>query len=450
MKLPFSQKIRALSEIFPVSLYCVGGYVRNYILSGTVSKDVDLAAPLKSDEAVRYIKTAGFTVVAEYKRTGTVVFKEDGQKYEYTSFRKDEYTGGGHSPESTAFTDDISADAKRRDFKCNAVYYDIKSQTFVDPLGGIADIKNRVLDTVIAPEIVFSHDGLRLMRLARFAGELNFIPTEKVISGAKKYAKNINDVSKERVFEELKQILICDCKYPFSDPHGHYTALKILDETRVLDEILPELTAGREMEQRKDFHKYDVLEHSLKTVFYADKKIRLYALLHDVGKPSVMKETGRFYGHDKRGGEIVREIAERLKFDNAAKKEAIFLALSHMKDLDLNMKESKVRLFIVENIAYFNDLMLLKQADFSAGKDDLSVSPTVIKWRNIYEKMKTEKIPFTVKELNITAADLLSLGFPEKTLGTERKSLLEKVIKGEATNEKENLTRIAVRDLGVL
>ena len=319
MKIPFSDKLTRLCEIFPVPLYIVGGYVRNYLIDGYISQDVDLAAPLKSDDAESYISRAGFKIIAEYKRTGTIVFTDGENKYEYTSFRKDEYVGGGHSPEKTTFTTDILSDAIRRDFKCNAVYYDLKSGELVDPLGGVADVKNKILDTTVSPEVVFSHDGLRLMRLARFSGELNFKPTESVIAGARKFAANINDVAKERVFDELKKILVSDAKYPFSDTIGHYTALKILEKTRVLDEILPELTAGRGMPQRSDFHDYDVLEHSLRSVLYADKSVRLAALLHDVGKPAVFYGTGRFIGHDRLGEKIVNVIAARLKFDNRTK-----------------------------------------------------------------------------------------------------------------------------------
>lgn len=447
MKIPFSPKIEYLAKIFPVPLYCVGGYVRNFIISGKPSADVDLSAPLKSQAAIKYFVAAGFNVVAEYKKTETVVFSEKGQTYEFTSFRVDEYSGGGHSPEKTAFTEDILSDACRRDFKCNAVYYDIKNGTLTDPLGGLSDIENKILDTTKSPETVFSHDGLRLMRLARFSGELGFKPTEKVIKGAEKHAGNINDVATERVYDELKKILVADVKYPFSDSRGHYNALKVLDRTRVLDGILPELAAGRGLAQRKDFHDYDVLEHSLRAVLYSDRKIRLYALIHDVGKPACFKKTGAFTGHDKRGEEIVRSIAARLKFENRVLNEAAFLTNAHSVDFNLDMRESKVRLFIAENLKYFPDLMLLKQADYSACKDDLSIAPTVLKWRGIYKKMTEEKLPLTVKELNITAEELMDLGYKNEKLGAELKNLLKKAIAYEIKNERKTLIKAAERDL---
>lgn len=443
MKVKFDDSLIALAEKFPTPLYAVGGCVRNALICGEPSDDVDLAAPLLSDKAIELIEKAGFNVLAHYPRTGTVLFKKDGVRYEYTSFRTDEYAGGGHLPEKTTFTDDILTDALRRDFKCNAVYFDVKKGEIIDPLGGVGDVQNKVLDTVNSPEKVFSHDGLRLMRLARFTGELNFTPKKQVEEGAKLFANNVSDVAAERVYEELKKILVADKKYSFSDTHGHYSALKVLDRTRVLDKIFPELTLGRGMEQRKDFHLYDVLEHSLKCVYYSDKNVRLAALLHDVGKPECKLRTGKFFDHAAFGAEIVEKISKRLRFDSKTETKVRFLTAAHMYDLDGKTSDKKVRLFIVRNAEYFSDLMLLKQADFSACKDSLSECPTVTKWKNIYAEMKEQNVPFTVKELNVTARELLEAGVPRVKLGTTLKTLLDGAVVGRVNNVKADLLKAA-------
>ena len=108
-----------------------------------------------------------------------------------------------------------------------------------------------------------------------------------------------------------------------------------------------------------------------------------------------------------------------------------------MADLDLKTKENKVRLFIAENVKRFHDLMLIKQADFSACKDDISPAPTVIKWQKIYDDMKKRGLPFSVKELNITADDLIAAGVRRERLGDTMKTLLKKVITGKIKNEKQ-------------
>jgi tRNA nucleotidyltransferase (CCA-adding enzyme) len=128
----------------------------------------------------------------------------------------------------------------------------------------------------------------------------------------------------------------------FSDKEGHYTGLKILQKTGVLGYILPELTLGENMPQRKDFHAYDVLEHTLKTVLYADKSIRLPALFHDIGKPYAYKMHGKFASHSLDGEIIARETLNRLKAPVKIIEEVCLLTALHMVDFDLKMKRNKV------------------------------------------------------------------------------------------------------------
>ena len=297
MDIALNPKLKEIARFTNRPLYAVGGFVRNFLVDKSLSNDIDLCSPTPVQIIQQGVEKVGGKTVAVYQRTGTIVFKIDGQKYEYTTFRKDGYSAGGkHCPDNVEWTEDILEDALRRDFKCNAVYYDILQEKLVDPLGGVADINAKVLDTVKAPEQVFAHDGLRLMRLARFRGELGFVPTHQVLQSAKDNVNNIEDISVERIWAELTSILVADTKYSFSPKDGHYLAIKVLDETRVLDKIFPDLAKGRGMQQRKDFHLYDVLEHSLKCFLYAPQSIRLSALLHDVAKPFCFEKTAIFIG----------------------------------------------------------------------------------------------------------------------------------------------------------
>ena len=425
----------------------MGGYVRNFLIDGSLSQDVDLAAAIPAENLAAAAVRVGFNVCGIYKRTGTVVVEDEKTRCEYTAFRSDSYgSGGAHTPESVSFTDDILKDALRRDFKCNAVYYDIKNGAFVDVIGGIADIKNKRLDTVKDPRAVFSHDGLRLMRLARFAGELGFSPSPETVAGAGEYAANISDIAPERIFDELKKILAADGKYAFSDKRGHYKALKILDATGVLDLVLPELTAGRYMSQPEKYHDHDVLEHSLRTVLYAPQSVRLAALLHDVGKPAAFAASGRFIGHEIFGKEICVNILRRLKAPTRTVNETARLVALHMKDLDCRTREKKVRRLIAANADIFEKLMFLKQADFSACKDSTEKSPVVEKWQKIFSRMKADGTPFSLKDLKISAADLISLGYKGKDLGKELEKLFDEAVIDPALNCRETLYRQALCD----
>lgn len=447
MKQLLCPELIRLAELLSKPLYVVGGAVRNFIIDGSLSSDIDLSSAVSVEELLPCLEKVGFKVVAEYKRTGTVVFKDDNVKCEFTRFRVEEYQKGGvHTPISTSYTDDIYLDATRRDFKCNAVYYDIKKGEIVDPLNGVDDIKNKVIDTVLSPEYVFKSDGLRLMRLARFSGELGFKPTDAVILGATKYADNILDISSERIYSELLMILNSDGKYSFSDTNGHYVGLKILDHTRVLDRILPELTLGRGMAQRADFHKFDVLEHSLRCVMYADKSIRLSALLHDVGKPFCMKRDGMYYKHSIEGEKIISKFLNRMKADKKTISEVKALTRMHMYDIDCSEKESDVRKFIVDVGELLDKLLLVKQADFRASLDTHDTCPTCTKWDNVIKNMKEENVPFTLKELAISPIDLMGIGFKKEKIGKEIKKLFYKVVTGKCKNDRKVLIAMAVKD----
>ena len=440
-----------IAERLSAPLYVVGGYVRNFLIDGTLSSDIDIAAPLSTEEVVSAAESLGFKVVAEYKRTGTAVIFDGERKYEYTRFRTDVYDkGGAHTPVCTEFTDDIKLDALRRDFTCNAVYYDIVRDEIVDPLGGVSDIETKTLNTVKSPSEVFSSDGLRLMRLARFTGELNFTPTGEVLKGAKEYAKNIKDIAPERIYDELKKILVADTKYPFSDKVGHYSALKVLERTGVLDILFPELTAGRGMTQKAEFHKYDVLEHSLRAVLYADKSGRLAAFLHDVGKPFCKITYGTYKGHAERGEAIARDILKRLKADKRTVDRVAALVKFHMFDVKCDEEESVVRRFIVGNLAILSDLLKLKQADFTAGKDQPHIAPAVSKWLDIYRKMQSDGTPFTLKDLKITAKDLIIIGFNGRSVGEELKFLFKFAVDNPENNVKKTLREKAAADFKLL
>ncbi len=448
MKIFLGEKVTEFARSLNSPLYVVGGAVRNYAIDKSIAEDIDLAAGIPSREFTIVLKNFSLTVLNEYPRTGTVVFSDGLRKYEYTAFRREVYERGEHTPKTTEFTLDINEDARRRDFKCNAVYYDIASEKIVDPLDGLTDIKNKVLDTVISPEKVFCNDGLRLMRLARFSGELNFTPTKQVLTVAEKYAENINDISAERIYAELIKILHADKKYPFSDKRGHYTGLSILSKTRVLDRIMPELTEGRGMAQRADFHKYDVLEHSLRSALYADDSVRLAALMHDIGKPFCMKRDGCYHLHYIDGVKIAERVLKRLKADKETIKQVGFLIKTHMVDLDCSMSKKKVRKFIAENInGYYKELLLVKQTDYRASLEDEDVAPTLVKWKKILQEMKEDGTPLCLKDLKVTATDLINAGFKGDAIGKELKKLHNLAIQNPEKNDRDILLSLMKEDI---
>ena len=437
------KQLHTLAKACPKPLYVVGGSVRDF-LSGLSPKnhDWDICAPIPSETFAAIATNCGFSVKSVYKTTGTVKLHDaDKNDYEFSCFRSDEYVRGTHVPVSIYFTDDIVLDAKRRDFTANAVYYDVANDCYLDPLLGIDAIKDCRLTTVCEAQKVFGEDGLRLMRLARQAAQLNFQPDEDCFNGAKLNATLIRDISAERIFTELTAILHADEKYGFSD--GPYHGLSLLDQTRVLDEILPELTLGRDMQQRPDFHKYTVLEHSLRTVKYADKKVRLAALLHDVGKPFCKQRDGNSFAHNTEGARIAKEILQRLKAPKKLIERIPALVELHMYDFDCKTSENKLRRFFAENYTLLDELLLLKQADYSACTDDLSIAPTCKKWMALLEKMKSEQAPFTLSQLAVSGKDLLDAKVTPSNVSKILHALLLHAVVNPNDNTKARLLKLA-------
>ncbi|MDE5943339.1 MAG: HD domain-containing protein [Clostridia bacterium] len=444
MQIPLPKNLINLANNCDFPLYVVGGYVRDFLAClETDCHDIDLCAPVGAEEFCKKAEELGGEVKAVYKNTGTVKLALSEEEYEFACFRTDEYIRGAHNPSSTFFTDDIALDARRRDFKCNAVYYDIKDGVLKDPLGGLADIKNKRLSTVDNPEKVFGEDGLRLMRLARFTAQTGFEPTLACLEGAKANAQLIRDISEERIFAELDGILHADKRYGNSE--GQYFGLKILDEIGVLDILLPELTKGRRMTQSEQFHYYDVLEHSLRTVRYADDRIRLAALLHDVGKPYRFRQDGNFHGHEADSARIAGEILQRLKVSKKVIREVTRLCSLHMYDTRCDARESKIRKFIVRNQDIYERLVMLKQADYSACRDDMNEAPCVTKWQEIYARMKEEHVPFNLRQLNVKGDELIAAGIKKQEVGTVLASLMEDCALDGSLNKKKKLLKRAVK-----
>lgn len=441
MILKIPEKLRCMAEAADFPLYVAGGAVRD-ALAGFDYDDFDLAAPVPAEKAGAAAAACGLQVNGAYKNTGTLNLTDGTHRFEFTSFRTDVYRGGGHAPEKVTFTDDILLDARRRDFKCNAVYYDIRNDAIADPLGGVKDINAREVNTTRDADEVFAEDGLRLMRLARQCAQTGFTPSLECIFGAKFNAARIQKIVPERIFAELELLLHADGRHGIR--YGHYSGLKLLEGTDVLQYILPELAAGKGMQQRSDFHDHDVLEHSLLAAKYADPRVRLAALLHDVGKPFCFARTGRYSGHDAEGMRIGREILERLKAPKRETETVVRLIGAHMYDLDGRAKENKVRAFIVKNFDIYELLLLVKQADYSACKDRLNECPGIAKWEAVRKNMEREGAPFTLKQLKINGNDLKGL-FPDEKIGGALGRLFWDCVYDGAKNDRAKLLDAAAK-----
>ena len=121
---------------------------------------------------------------------------------------------------------------------------------------------------------------------------------------------------------------------------------------------------------------------------YPEESIAIAALLHDVGKPFCKIRDNNSYAHPQEGARIATEILQRLKAPKKVILHTARLIENHMYDFNCQTKESKLRRYLVANADILPDLLLVKQADFSACMDDCSLAPTCARWQTLLKKMK--------------------------------------------------------------
>lgn len=210
-------------------LYVVGGYVRNSLM-GISAGDVDLASKISPEKLENILKGSKFEVKERNKKLGTMLIRCDNELWEYSTFRKDNYDfGGKHVPKTVDFVEDIREDARRRDFTINAIYYDINKDEIIDIYSGIYDLQKRIIRTVETPSYVFENDGLRILRMIRFACELGFKIDRQTFLMAKKMAYRLRDITGTRKFQELTKILNSPTKYSVSKKDAHMTGLNLIN-----------------------------------------------------------------------------------------------------------------------------------------------------------------------------------------------------------------------------
>jgi len=208
-------------------VWIVGGAVRDLALT-RVPKDVDLASALRPEE----IEELFPSTVPVGKAFGTILILQDGQPIEHTTFRSESGYSDRRRPDRVEFGNSIEEDSARRDFTCNALYLDPLRDEPADPQGGLADLENRTLRCVGDARARFAEDGLRLVRMARFAGAFELEPAPGLLEAAREERGALAGVAPERVLRELERM--------FTRP-GHARAFALLARAGLVDMLFPGL-----------------------------------------------------------------------------------------------------------------------------------------------------------------------------------------------------------------
>jgi poly(A) polymerase len=405
--------------------YWAGGCVRDLIMKSE-PQDYDVATSASTDDIERLFEKT----VPVGKQFGVVLVLLDGQPFEVATFRTEgDYQDGRHP--AWVKPAGPEADARRRDFTINGLFFDPVAQEVIDYVHGQQDIAAGLIRAIGDPRERFAEDKLRILRAVRFASVLNFTVEKETWNTVKAMAREIHSVSAERIREELIKI--------FTRPNAG-SGLQLLSDSGLLREILPEVEAMKGCRQNPEFHpEGDVFVH---TKLLLDKlenptiTLAFGALLHDVGKPPTFSDEGgkiHFYEHDRVGAEMTRVILTRLKFSTREVDAVCEAVGSHMRFMNVQeMRKGKLKTFMArEN---FPEELELHKIDCGSSHGKL----------DNYEFLQQKLKEFEVEELKpkplLSGHDLIGKGFsPGPKMGRILKEVYELQLEGTLKSKEEAL-----------
>lgn len=368
--------------------FLVGGCVRDLLL-GREPADYDVATDATPQQVMRifpetYAVGAQFGVVLVPGRTPSSEIPDPESPTEYSTvgrFRKSYvevatfrcdmgYTDGRH-PDQVRFSRDPREDVQRRDFTINGLLLDPITNEVLDFVGGQDDLRAKVVRAIGEPERRFAEDKLRMLRAVRFASRFDYAIDDVTFHAIQKLAPKIEQVSHERVRDELTRML--------TEGHAH-RAFELLDQSGLLREVLPEIEAMKGVEQPPEFHpEGDVFVHTLllleKLPHPCTPTLAWGALLHDVGKPPTFLRAPdriRFDNHVDVGVKMAEAICRRLRFSNDDTEQILALVDNHMRFGDVQrMKTSTFKKFV--RLPHFDEHLELHRLDCESSHRSLGM-----------------------------------------------------------------------------
>ncbi len=417
--------------------YVVGGCVRDALLSKT-PKDWDVCTSALPDDMERVFH--GFRVVETGLKHGTLTVVLDGVPYEITTFRVDgAYTDHRH-PDGVTFVTDVREDLARRDFTINAMAYH-PAEGLIDAFGGQEDLQHKVIRCVGQSEERFREDALRILRALRFASVYGFTIDEETAKAAHTLKETLNLVAAERIRAELGKLLC-----------GQGCGAILRAYRDILGQILPQLTPMFDFPQCSPYHRFDVWEHTVRSVenVPTTEALRFTMLLHDAGKPATFTRDeagiGHFHGHAACSEKIAEEVMTRLRMDKATAQRVILLVKHHDISLSTDSRLLKRRLnqFGEEALRQLIDVQEADQiAKGTCDPEEIRASADAL--RQALDALLASAPCFTLKDLAVNGRDIAAIGAKGSAIGDILQHLLSCVMDDTLPNEKEPLLREAER-----
>jgi len=414
--------------------YLVGGCVRDLLL-GREPADYDVTTDATPEDVMRIfpetyavgvqfgvvlVPSAEKDIFTETCRDVTSYVSPKGNVVEVATFRSDIGYSDGRHPDRVVFSKDPKEDVERRDFTINGLLLDPLTKEVLDFVGGRNDLDAGIIRTIGDPERRFSEDKLRMLRAVRFAARFGYAIEPATFQAIRKLASQINQVSRERVRDELSKML--------TEGRAR-SAFLLLDETGLLREVLPEIEAMKGVEQPPQFHpEGDVFVHTLllldKLPHPCPVTLAWGALLHDVGKPATFRiapDRIRFDGHVDVGVKIAEDICRRLRFSTDDTEQILALVDNHMRFAHVQqMKESTFKRFV--RMPRFDEHLQLHRLDCEASHGNLA------SYSFTREKIASMTPEIMQPALLINGDDLIALGYEP---GSQFKKILSAVEDGQ-------------------
>ena len=441
---PIFKIISQSAEELGIDAYVIGGFVRDYILNRGQHKDIDIVA---IGSGIALAKQVAKNIpnrpkVQVFKTYGTAMLRFEDIEIEFVGARKESYTEESRNPIVENGT--LEDDQNRRDFTINAMALDLGTTNFgnlLDPFGGIRDLQDKIIRTPLDPDITYSDDPLRMMRAIRFATQLNFTIENYSLEAISKNKERINIITNERIVVELNKILESDIPS---------IGFLLLEQTGLLDFILPELTALKGIDEKDGQRHKDNFYHTLEVVdniaqHTEDVWLRWAALLHDIGKAPTKKFSEKvgwtFHAHEFEGSKMVYRIFKRLKMplnDKMKFVQKLVFMSSRPIALAQDVTDSAVRRLVFDAGDYVDNLMVLCEADIT------TKNPKKFKKYHNNFKLVREKI-IEVEERDqvrnfqppISGEEIMkAFGLkPSREIGLIKETIKEAILEGHIPNE---------------
>jgi len=439
--------ISKTAEDSGLSVYIVGGYVRDLLMKRAAPTDIDFVTEGSGIALAQSVAAAidPETKVSVFKTYGTAMFRYQGLELEFVGARKESYNAESRNPSVEQGT--LEDDQKRRDFTINAMAISLNQESFgelVDPFHGVEDMEKRILRTPLEPEQTYSDDPLRMMRAVRFAATLGFSIEENSLEAIKKEAHRIKIVTIERIMVEFNKIMLSE---------KPSTGLKILKDTGLLELIIPELTALEGIEEVEGQTHKDNFWHTLEVVDNISQNtenlwLRWAALLHDIGKAPTkkfVKGTGwTFHGHEFLGSKMVKTLFQRLKLplgkDMKYVQKMVKLSSRPIALISDEASDSALRRMLFDAGEDLEDLFTLCKADITT-KNAQKQEKFKKNFEYVAQKIKEVEEKDHIRNFQppITGEEIMAMFnlAPGREIGILKERVKEAILEGNIPNEKE-------------